>query len=128
MKGYDKNIESSYVQYWGVNNLYDLAMSQNLPVNNFEWIKDIPQFNEDFIKNNNNQNDKGYFFEVVAQYTKNYMNFIPILPGRMKIEKLAANLPNKTEYVIHIKKLKQAINHGLFLKKAHRVIKFNQNA
>ena len=45
MKGYDKNIESSYVQYWGVNNLYDLAMSQNLPVNNFEWIKDIPQFN-----------------------------------------------------------------------------------
>ena len=70
MKGYDKNIESSYVQYWGVNNLYDLSMSQNLPVNNFEWIKDIPQFNEDFIKNNNNQNDKGYFFEVVAQYTK----------------------------------------------------------
>ena len=56
------------------------------------------------------------------------MNFIPILPGRMMIEKLAANLPNKTEYVIHIKKLKQAINHGLFLKKAHRVIKFNQNA
>ena len=44
-----------------------------------------------------------------------------------KLEKLVANLPNKTEYVIHIRKLKQAINHGLFLKKVHRVIKFNQN-
>ena len=25
-------------------------MSQKLPVNNFEWIKDTSQFNEDFIK------------------------------------------------------------------------------
>ena len=44
-----------------------------------------------------------------------------------KLEKLVANLPNKTKYVIYIRKLKQAINHGLFLKKVHRVIKFNQN-
>ena len=26
-------------------------MSQNLPVNNFEWIEDTSQFNEDSIKN-----------------------------------------------------------------------------
>ena len=71
---------------------------------------------------------KDIFLKLLLNIPKNYMNFIPILPGRMMIEKLAANLPNKTEYVIHIKKLKQAINHGLFLKKAHRVIKFNQNA
>ena len=35
MKDYDKNKESSYLQYWHVNNLYGWAMSQKLPVNNF---------------------------------------------------------------------------------------------
>ena len=44
-----------------------------------------------------------------------------------KVEKLVANLQDKTEYVIHIRNLKQALNHGLVLKKVHRVIKFNQN-
>ena len=41
-----------------------------------------------------------------------------------KVEKLVANLHDKTEYVIHIRNLKQALNHGLVLKKVHRVIKF----
>ena len=45
-----------------------------------------------------------------------------------KFEKLVANLHNKTEYVIHIRNLKQALNQGLVLKKVHKVIKFNQNA
>ena len=40
MKDYDKNKESSYIQYWDVNNLYGSAMSQKLPENNFDWIKD----------------------------------------------------------------------------------------
>ena len=45
-----------------------------------------------------------------------------------KVEKLVANLHDKTEYVIHIRNLKQALNHRLVFKKVHRVIKFNQNA
>ena len=45
-----------------------------------------------------------------------------------KVENLVANLHNKTEYVIHKRNLKQALNHGLFLKKIHRVMKFDQNA
>ena len=47
----------------------------------------------------------------------------------MKIEKakkLVTNLHDKTEYVIHIRNLKQALSHGLILKKVHRVVKFNQ--
>ena len=134
MKDYDKNKESSYIQYWDVNNLYGWAMLQKLPVNNFEWIKDTSQFNEDFIKNYNEESDEGYFLEVDVQYLEKLHelhNDLPFLPERMKIEKvekLVANLHDKTEYVIHIRNLKQALNHGLVLKKVHRVIKFNQNA
>ena len=45
-----------------------------------------------------------------------------------KVEKLVVNLHDKSEYVIHIRNLKQALNHRLVLKKVNRVIKFNQNA
>ena len=45
-----------------------------------------------------------------------------------KVEKLVANLHENNEYVIHIKILKQALNHELVLKKVHRVVKLNQNA
>ena len=51
MKDYDKNKESSYLQYLDVNNFYGWEIRRKLPVSNFEWIKDTSQFNEDFIKN-----------------------------------------------------------------------------
>ena len=44
-----------------------------------------------------------------------------------KIKKFVTAFHDKTKYVIHIRNLKQALNHGLILKKVHRVIKFNQN-
>ena len=103
MKDYDKNKESSYLKYWDVNNLYGWAMSQKLPVNNFEWIKDTSQFNEDFIKNYNEESDEGYFLEVDVQYLEKLHelhNDLPFLPERMKIEKvekLVTNLHDKTE-------------------------------
>ena len=37
MKNYDKNKESSYIQYLGANNLYGWAISQKLPVDGFKW-------------------------------------------------------------------------------------------
>ena len=39
MKNYDKNKESSYIQYLDANNLYGWAMSQKLPVGDFKWKK-----------------------------------------------------------------------------------------
>ena len=50
MKYYDKDKELLFIQYWDVNNSYGWAMSQELPVNKFQWIEDTSQFNEDFIK------------------------------------------------------------------------------
>ena len=54
---------------------------------------------------------------------------LPFLPERMEInkcKKLVCNLFNKKKYVIHVNSLKQALNHGLKLKKILRVIEFNQ--
>ena len=88
MKNYNINKESSYLRYWDVNSLYGWAMSQKLPVNNFERIKDTFQFNEDFIKGYNEESNEGYFFEVDAQYRENVHeihNDLPFLPERMKI-------------------------------------------
>ena len=56
---------------------------------------------------------------------------LPFLLERMKIgkcKKLACNLYDKKNYVVHIRSLKQALNHGLILKKVHRVIQFYQEA
>ena len=91
MKDYDKNKESSYLQYWDVNNLYGWATSQKLPGNNFEWIEDTSQFNEDFIKNYNEESDEGYFLEADVQYLEKLHelhNNLPFLPERKKIEKV----------------------------------------
>ena len=45
-----------------------------------------------------------------------------------KAEKLVANLRDKTEYVIHIRNLKQVLTHRLILKKVRRIIKINQKS
>ena len=94
-------------------------MPQKLTVNNFEWIKETSQFNEDLIKKYNEESDEGYVLEVDVQYLEilhELQNNLPFLPERMKIEKvesLVANLHDKTEYVIHKRNLKQSLSHGL---------------
>ena len=63
---------------------------QKLPVNNFEWLKDNSQFNEDFTKNYTEKSDDRYFIEVDCQYLEKLHqlhNDLPFLPERMKIKK-----------------------------------------
>ena len=79
MKDYDKNKESSYLQYLDVNNFYSWAMWQKRPVNNFEWIEDTSQFKEDFIKKTIIKKVmKDVLLELMFNILKNYMNFIMI--------------------------------------------------
>ena len=93
-------------------------MSRELLANNFDWIEDASEFNEKVIKNYNEKSDEGYFHEVDAQYTEKLhelQNDLPFLPAKMeteKVEKLVVNLHVKTENVIQIRNLQQALNHG----------------
>ena len=63
MKNYNNHKESSYIQYPDANNLYGWAMSKKLPVNGFKWT-DSSKINEEFIKNYNENGNKGYILEV----------------------------------------------------------------
>ena len=125
MKNFDKNIPSSYLIYLDANNLYGWAMSQKPPVNDFEWIEtnDLSTFNKNFIKNYDGNSDTRCFLEVDIEHPKELFNKhkdLPFLPERMKINKCSkffCTLHSKENYVIHIRALKQALNHGLVLKK-----------
>ena len=128
---YNNNEESSYIQYLDTNNLYGWAMSKKLPVNGFKWIDNNETaehvINEEFIKNYNENDNKGYILEVDVKYPKRLQELhsdLPFLSERMKIDKcnkLVCNLFNKKNYVTHINSLKQALNHGLKLKNIHRI-------
>ena len=54
---------------------------------------------------------------------------LPFLPERKKankVEKRICSIEGKEKYVMDIRVLKQALNHGLVLRKVHRVIQFSQ--
>ena len=96
-------------------------MLQKLSLNDFEWMEETSEFNEDIIKIYNEESDKGYFLENDVRYPQKIYdlhNDLPFLPERKKLEKakkLVTNFHDKTEYVIHIRNLEQALNHGLNL-------------
>ena len=117
-----------------INNLYGQTMSQKLPVDSFQLKKNASKFNKKFIRNYDEDRDKRYIFELDVKYPKRLHNFHSILlflPKRMKIKKfnkVVCNWFDKKNYAVHMRALKQALNHSLVLKRVHRVIKFNQKA
>ena len=108
-------------------------MSKKLPIKGFKWLDDIERIDEEFIKEYNEISDKGYVIEADVDYPQELYDLhsdMPFLPERMvinKTKKLVCNLHNKKNYVAHIV-LKQALSHGLKLRKVHRVIEFEQEA
>ena len=105
------------------NNLHGYAMSKKLPVDNSKWETDLSIFTEDFIKNYNEETDIGYllFFDVI--YPKHlrgkhkYLSFLPEKVKRNKVTKLTCGITDKNNYSVSIFALKQALNHGLILKR-----------
>ena len=99
-------------------------MSQKVPVNDFKWIRkeELSKFNEDFIKSYDENSNIGYFLKVDIDYPKELFNLhkdLPFFPEIKKLnnaEKLICSIEDKKKYVIHIRPLKQTLNHGLKLK------------
>ena len=74
--------------YLDASNLYGWTMFQRLPVNGFKWKKNVSKSYEEFIKNYDEDNNKGYILEVDVEYPKDLHNLhsdLPFLSERMKI-------------------------------------------
>ena len=109
-------------------------MCKKLPVDNFTWSDDLSVFTDNVIKNYNENSDYGNILEVDTEYPKTLWGLhkdLQFLAERTKIgnvEKLVTSIEDKENYVIPISTLKQALDHGLILKKVQRVIEFKQEA
>ena len=150
---YDLSKPSSYISYLDANNLYGLAMSKKLPFGNFNWY--FSRMDEKKVLSYSDDDDKGYILEVDLEYPKELHDLhrdYPLAPEIMsvsenmlspvqkeihkkyygkdasdeKTNKLILNVMDKKKYVLHISALKFYLEHGLKLKKVHRVISFNQ--
>ena len=148
---YDPLQPTNYLQYLDPNNLYGWAMSQPLPTGEFKWV-DIENLKQearelkrtiDMMVRNSNRG-VGYVLEVDVKYPRelhDLHNDLPFICEKIRVkgpagagaaphgvEKLVPNLHDKKKYVIHIKALKQELDHGLMLERIHRVIQFKQSA
>ena len=82
-------------------------MSKKLLVDGFEWVEDPSKIDEDFIKNYDEDSNKGYFINCDVEYPKELHSLhsdLPFLPARMEIngcKKLVCNLyDKKTMWII----------------------------
>ena len=138
---YDPLRPTNYLQYLDANNLYGWAMSQPLPTGEFKWVdienikggaRELKRTIDVMVRNSNR--GYGYVLEVDVKYPReshDHHNDLPFMCERITVnvvEKLVPNLHDKKKYVIHVKALKQALDHGLVLERIHRVIQFKQSA
>lgn len=109
-EAFNKTKPTKYIVYLNANNLYGWAMSQPLPIGNFEWMTDFDDWQ-----------DQPCILEVDLEYPDHLhdlQNGLPLAPERLMIngvEKLIQNLDNKEKYVVHYETLKFYLEKGLKL-------------
>jgi len=131
MKNFDPSKPSKFIQYLDASNLYGWAMSQPLPVRNFNWMSEAQLEN---WKEFSDQDGKGCILEVDLEYPKelhDLHNDYPLAPERLmvnKVEKLIPNLNNTKRYVLHYHNLTQCREMKLKITKIHQGISFCEAA
>ena len=141
----------NYLLYIDANNLYGWAMSQKLPISNFEWCR----ITENDIQCFEPTSDVGYIVEVdltIPKELHDYFNDYPPAPEPLEIRddmispvsssirsnrgynkrfnsiKLAPNLLDKRKYICHIRNFQLYLNLGMELTNIHRCLRFKQKA
>ena len=150
MSDYDPNKPSALINYLDKNNLYGWEMSEYLPYEEFEWLKNVDELD---VMSINEKSDVGYILEVdlkysdklhelhndyllapeklvvtidmLSKYCKSIADECDIKFGDVKT--LIPNLGNKTKYVLHCKNLQLYLSLGMKLTKIHKVLKFKQS-
>ena len=147
MNHYDPKKPSTFISYLNMNNLYGWAMSEYLPYEVFEWLKNVDEFD---VMSISKKSLIGYFLEVdlkypdelhefhncyprapekpafssdmLSNYCKKIADMYEIKAGAVK--KLIPNLGSKTNYVVHYINLQLYLSLGMKLTKIHRVLEF----
>ena len=128
MSDYDSEKPSTFITYLDKNNLYGWAMSEYLPYEKFEWVKNVDELD---VMSINKKSGVGYFLEVDLEYPNELHelhNDYPLAPEKLAVsndmlstyckniadkydikvgdvKKLIPNLGDKTKYVLHDRNL-----------------------
>lgn len=154
LSSYNKLMETIYLIYLDINNLYGQSMVQSLPIGDFRWATEVElkEFTSDKIMTMNDDGELGCFIEADIEYPielHNVHSDLPFLPERRvvkdemlspycnriknkygitsdKTPKLLNTLMFKEKYKIHYRHLKLCLKHGLKLGKIYRILFFKQ--
>ncbi|XP_066931708.1 uncharacterized protein [Clytia hemisphaerica] len=152
LPNYDPTIKDTHLVYLDANNLYGWAMSQSLPIGNFQWLQDdeIEQFDVSIISD---EAEDGFIIECDLDYPAilhDAHSEYPLAPERMEVAedmlspkqkeilrkentefksypKLVPNLFDKRKYVLHYRNLKCYLSLGMKLKSISRILTFKQS-
>ena len=150
MNDYDPKNQSTFISYLDMDNLYGWAMSEYLPYEGFNWLKNVDEFD---VMSVSEKRRIGYLLEVNLEYPDELHelhNDYPLAPEKLAVssdmlskyckkiadkyeikvgdvKKLIPNLGNKTKYVLHYRNLQLYLSLGMKLTKIHRVLKFKQS-
>ena len=149
---FDPSKQNSFIMYLDANNLYGWAMSRSLPISGFHWVPEDVFLQIDWAAQTEEQ-DTGYIVECDLDYPQELHelhNDYPLAAERLNIQieqlsdtqvrirrnyripnlqentKLVPNLMPKTKYGCHYLLLKFYLEHGMRLRKVHKVIAFKQ--
>ena len=129
MESYDLEEETSFIQYLDANNLYGWAMSQALPVGNFQWLDE----DEIYTYTKYPEWIRSCTLEVGLEYPDELHDLhsdYPLAPENVMVngtKKLIPHLGSRKKYVLHHKTLYQCLGYGMKLVKIRRGIKYRES-